>query len=326
MKRRGIGFASSFQGVNYHFGHPDVSTVELHVTEDNGLLVRTAASDLGEGLEAMLLLVVSRSFNGFPIENIRWEGSNTNSPEAGGTGASRQSTLTGNAAQQACLSLQELLRSVASELLDVHPAEVLFDGSAAVAGVHRVPLEAVFAEARKMGVSLTVQGSFQAPQTTPLDFDGPGGRPVNQFGYATHAAEVEVDTVTGEVRVIRLVAFHDAGVVLNRLGATAQVEGAAVMGMGFALSEDYLLKDGRPVNVGFTNYLIPSIADAPEIETHFVETPSPIGPLGLKGLAEIPVSTVVPAVINAIYNACGVRVRHIPATPERVLSALVEGE
>lgn len=325
MKRRGIGFASSFQGVNYHFGHPDISTVELRVTDEDGILIRTAASDLGEGLEAMLLLVVSRSFNGFPIDQIRWEGSNTMSPEAGGTGASRQSTITGNAARQACLNLQERLCTVASEMFDVHPSEVSFEGAEIGAGGEKAPLAAVFAEARKMGVSLTVQGSFQAPSTTPLDYKGIG-RPVNQFGYATHVAEVVVDTVTGEVKVLRLYAFHDAGRVLNHLGATAQVEGAAVMGMGFALSEDYLLKDGRPVNVGFTNYIIPSIADAPEIYTYFVETPSPIGPLGVKGLAEIPVSTVVPAIINAIYDACGVRVKHLPATPERVLTGLVEKE
>ncbi len=323
MKKRGIGFACSFQGVNYHFGHSDNSTVELSVTENDTLLVRTAASDIGEGLEAMLFLVTSRSFNGFPVEKIRWEGSNTLSPEAGGTGASRQSTLTGNAARQASLNLQELLSQVACELLDVLPADVKFSGEQVLGGGKQIELAAVFSEGRKLGIPLVVKGSFQAPMTTGLDVEE-HGLPISQFGYATHAAEVEVDTVTGEVRVLRLFAFHDAGTILNYIGATAQVEGAVVMGIGFALSEDYQLNQGKPVNVGFTNYLIPSIADAPEIESHFITIPSPIGPLGVKGLAEIPVSTVVPAVINAIFNACGARITHLPATPERVLTSLME--
>lgn len=324
MKKRGVGYACSFQGVNYHFGHPDISTVELSVTDANTLLVRTAASDIGEGLEAMLLLVASRSFNGFPISKIKWEGANTLSPEAGGTGASRQSTLTGNAVHQGCINLQERLRLIACELLEVDPTEIAFDGSEVVGSDKRVSIESVFEFARKMGVILSAKGSFQAPKTTDLDVEG-SGLPISQFGYATHVAEVEVDTITGEVRIIRVLAFHDSGTILNRIGATAQVEGAIVMGSGFALSEEYLLENGKPVNVGFTNYLIPTIFDTPEIESYFVTTPSPIGSLGVKGLAEIPVVTVVPAIINAIFDACGARIKHLPATPERVLNALIEG-
>ncbi len=323
MKKRGIGFACALQGVNYHFGHVDRSTANLVVTEDDQFLIRTAASDIGEGLEAMLLLVVSHSFNGYPIEKIRWEGSNTHSPQAGGTGASRQSTLTGNAAHQASLNMQEKLRPIASELFDVPPAEIKYEGSEIIAGGRRESIAAVFAEARRNRISLSVEGSYQAPRTTDM-YVKSDGLPISQFGYAVHVAEVEVDLVTGEVQVIKVEAFHDAGTILNHIGATAQVEGGIVMGIGFALNEEYLLENGRPVNVGFTNYLIPSIVDAPEIISHFLDIPSPIGALGVKGLAEIPVSVIAPAVVNAIYNACGARINHIPATPERVLSSLPE--
>ncbi len=322
MKKRGVGFACSFQGVNYHFGHLDQSTVELSVQPDDSLLVRTAASDLGEGLEAMLILVASRAFNGYPVDMIRWEGSNTDSPEAGGTGASRQSTLTGNAAHQACLNLQGLLRPLAGELLDVPPEQVEFHGLSVSAAEKEIPIQALFAEARTMGVSLKITGSFQAPLTTALGPSGKSERPINQFGYATYRAEVEVDTITGEARVLRIEAFHDAGAILNRIGATAQVEGGAVMGMGFTLSEEYLTREGLPVNTGFTNYIIPSLADMPEIRVHFLDLPSPIGALGLKGLAEIPTSSVAPAITNAIYDAVGAQVTHIPATPERVFIAM----
>lgn len=96
------------------------------------------------------------------------------------------------------------------------------------------------------------------------------------------------------------------------------------MGMGFTLHEDYLLLDGKPVNVGFTNYLIPSIADTPEINVYFLNFPAPFGELGVKGLAEAPTATIAPAIINAIYNATGARITNLPASPDRVRSALDE--
>ena len=104
MKKRGVGYACSAQGANYHFGHNDSSNVELQVLADNTLLMRTAASDIGQGLETVLINIASITLNGFPTDKIRWEGSNTEAPEAGGTGASRQSTITGNALYQACLN------------------------------------------------------------------------------------------------------------------------------------------------------------------------------------------------------------------------------
>ena len=128
MKKRGIGYACSAQGVNYHFGHEDSSNVELSVKPDNTLLIRTAASDIGQGLEAALIHIVSTSFNGFPVEKIAWEGSNTLSPPAGGTGASRQTTITGNALFRACENLKGLLCSIASEQLDCHPDKLEFRG------------------------------------------------------------------------------------------------------------------------------------------------------------------------------------------------------
>jgi CO/xanthine dehydrogenase Mo-binding subunit len=322
VKKRGIGYACSAQGVNYHFGHEDMSTVELQIRSDDTLLVRTAASDIGQGLEAVLIKIASVSLNGFPIDRIRWEGSNTLSPEAGGTGASRQSTLTGNALFQACENLKVILRSLAAEHLDCHPDSIEFLGDHVSACGKSVSLPQLFQRAREMELSLTVKGSFKAPKTTALSEEGKGF-PINQFGYAAHIVELEVDTVTGEVSVLKVEAFHDAGNILNPIGAAGQVEGAIVMGMGFALFEDYILSDGRPVNVGFTNYLIPSLADTPDIHAHFLSYPATFGQLGVKGLAEAPTTTIAPAIANAIFNATGARITHLPATPTRVLAALI---
>ncbi|NPV74834.1 MAG: molybdopterin-dependent oxidoreductase [Anaerolineae bacterium] len=326
MKKRGIGFACSAQGVNYHFGHEDVSKVQLLVDSDNVLRIRTAASDIGQGLEAILINIVSVALNGFPPEKIRWEGSNTTSPEAGGTGASRQTTLTGNALHQACEHLKSLIRSIAAEHFDCPPDSIEIHGENVLSKDKIIPLSEIFLQARDLGMSLEVTGSFKAPMTTALSEDGRGFLPVNQFGYAAHIVELEVDTTTGEVTILTVKAFHDAGTILNPIGAAGQVEGACVMGMGFALCEEYVLAEGKPVNVGFTNYLIPSLADTPNIQINFLSIPSPIGDLGVKGLAEAPTATIVPAIANAIFNAIGARVTHLPATPDRVLSAIKEAQ
>lgn len=321
MKKLGVGFACSAQGVNYHFGHRDVSTVELVVQKNNSFQIRTAASDIGQGLEAALIKIASMAFNGYPVEKISWQGSNTLSPDAGGTGASRQTTLTGNALVRACENMKEVLRSVAAEDLDTHPDNIKFQGELVFSNEKSLALSQIFDKAREIGLPLMVKGSFEAPQTTPLSDDGKGF-PINQFGYAAHIVEVEVDTITGEVVVQKIEAFHDSGLILNPIGAAGQVEGAAVMGMGFALYEDYILSEGKPINIGFTNYIIPSIADVPEIEVYFLSFPASFGELGVKGLAEAPTTTVAPAIMNAIFDATNARITHIPATPERVLAAI----
>jgi CO/xanthine dehydrogenase Mo-binding subunit len=323
MKKRGIGFACSAQGVNYHFGHEDVSIVQLLVDNDNTLRIRTAASDLGQGLEAILINIASVSLNGFPPEKIRWEGSNTTSPDAGSTGASRQTTLTGNALHQACEHLSSLIRSIAAEHFDCSPDSIEIHGENVLSNDEIIPLSEIFAQARDLGMSLEVTGSFKAPMTTPLSEDGTGF-PINQFSYAAHVVELEVDTITGEVAVLSVKAFHDAGTILNPIGAAGQVEGACVMSMGFALFEEYILAEGKPVNIGFTNYLIPSLMDTPDIQVNFLSYPASFGDLGVKGLAEAATPTIAPAIANAIFNAIGVRVTHLPATPDRVLSAIKE--
>jgi CO/xanthine dehydrogenase Mo-binding subunit len=178
------------------------------------------------------------------------------------------------------------------------------------------------ANARTLGISLKASGKFTAPPTTVLDERGQG-QPVNQYSYATHIATVQVDTITGEVGVLAVKTFTDAGRIINPVGAEGQVEGGVVMGLGYALTEAFLMEDGHLLNRGFTNYLIPTIMDVPtSIESYFVDKPVPFGELGTKGLAEVSAAPITAAIINAIYDAIGVRIRQLPATPERILEAL----
>lgn len=324
MIKRGIGFSSAFQGANAHFGHLDISSVLLEVSDDDAFVIHTAASDVGQGLEATLFTIVSDVFGGLPSERVRWTWPTTKSPDGGVTGASRQTSTTGNALLGACQDMRELLRAVASEMLDIHPELVRFEGETVRGEKGRqTTLSEVIRQARSEGKDLRVLGQFSPPRTTKVDEHG-HGNPINQFGYATCIVEVDVDTETGEVTVLSVSAYHDSGRILHPLGAEAQVHGGVVMGLGYATSEEYITENGKPVNSGFTNYLIPTVFDsgAPEIEVHFVHNPVPMGELGTKGLAEIPNTVIAPAICNAIFNATGAKITHLPATPERVFAAL----
>ena len=141
------------------------------------------------------------------------------------------------------------------------------------------------------------------------------------FVTGAHLAEAEVDLRTGQVQVLRMVACHDVGRAVNRVDAEGQIEGALVMGLGAALMEEVLPGHTR----GFADYYMPTIKSMPEIEVILVETPSPFGPFGVKGLGEAAMLPATPAIINAVSRAIGHRLRTIPATPERILAALGEG-
>jgi CO/xanthine dehydrogenase Mo-binding subunit len=324
MIKKGIGISCAFQGTNTHFEHLDESHVLLEITDDNKLLIHTAASDVGQGLEATLLTIASNAFGGLQIERIRWSWPSTNVPDGGVTGASRQTTMTGNALHNACSNLKKAISLVASEMLDVPPEQVEFNGEFLKAGPNlQIPLSEVLDQARREGRTLAVAGEFHAPITTKIDERG-RGNPISQFGYATCVAEVEVDDETGEFKVTKISFYNDAGRIISRTGAEAQIESGVVMGLGYAATEEYITDVGKPVNVGFTNYLIPTVHDSPatDIKVHFLDNPVTMGELGVKGLAEIPTAVIAPAIINAIFNATGARVTKLPATPERVFEAI----
>jgi CO/xanthine dehydrogenase Mo-binding subunit len=187
---------------------------------------------------------------------------------------------------------------------------------------HELHLAEVLEEAKRRGIKLQAQHRFVAPPTTGLDENGQGN-PFNQYSYGTQVVELELDEITGEVKVQRVDAFYDAGRILNPLGAKKQVEGAVVMGLGYALTEEFIMRNGIPINGNLTNYLIPTIVDAPtKVECTFVGRPIPFGELGARGIAEPALIPTAPAIANAIYNATGARLFRIPATPERVLQAI----
>jgi CO/xanthine dehydrogenase Mo-binding subunit len=164
---------------------------------------------------------------------------------------------------------------------------------------------------------------YLAPRTTPLDHETGYSTPNFQYAYVAQAVEVEVDTETGHVRVIRITSADDVGKAINPDLIVGQIEGAIVQAHGYALMEEYKSKDGRVLTDQLSTYLIPTIWDIPEkVESVLVEIPDPNGPWGARGVGELPLLPVAPAIAAAIHDATGAWISEFPFTPERVLRAL----
>lgn len=328
MKKFGIGVASAWQGSNFHFGALDKSTVQVELTYDLRLKIKVAAADIGQGSTETVCLIASDALGGFPLDQIDFIVPDTAvTPDGGATGASRFTEVLGNATLKATQKLVSTLKIIASEMLDCSPEEVVIKGYTIYGSKDgSVSMPDVVEASKQMGLSLSAVASHQPPSTETLDDKGQGYG-INQFSYATYIAEVEVDTDTGEVQVLRVSTFIDAGKMIRKKGAEMQVDGGTVMGLGHALTEEFKQSDGQVETNSLATYLIPSIYDMPqEITYNFIDKPVPSNELGAKGMAEIVVVPIIPAITNAIYDAVGVRITELPATPERVLLGIHEME
>ena len=179
--------------------------------------------------------------------------------------------------------------------------------------------------AKNRGVVPVGSATFGTDTTGLHPVDG-SGRPWQAYVFGAQVAEVEVDTVTGEVQVLGIWAAHDVGRAVNPQGVEGQIEGGIVQALGQGLMEDYKLDGGHTSTSGFAKYILPTALDVPRINSIIIEDPDPIGPLGVKGVGEPAMVPTIPAVMNAIYDAVGVRITSLPATPEKMLIAIREKE
>ena len=315
--RRGVGIAAGWYGCG-NTSLPNPSTIRAGVRADGVVVLHQGAVDLGQGSNTVIPQIFAQAL-GVAVHSLTLIGADTDlTPDAGKTSASRQTFVTGNAAKAAGLALRERLlglRNVddgrlefAAGQLRIHAGEV----------VHSVDLTALPVDA--LGNVISAEETYDPP-TLALDANGQGS-PYAQFGYAAHLAVVEVDMALGTVKPIRFVAAHDVGRAINPVLVEGQVQGGIAQGLGMALMEEYL--PGRTENLH--DYLIPTIGDVPPIETLIVEVPDAHGPYGAKGLGEHVLIPTAPAILNAIRNACGARLRQVPATAERVLAAIREAQ
>ncbi|MHB1929424.1 MAG: xanthine dehydrogenase family protein molybdopterin-binding subunit [Acidimicrobiales bacterium] len=326
-KRIGRGFACNMQPYGRTIWFRDQATAWLTLQKDGTLLIRSGVTDLGAG-QAASLCQIAAEILGVPLDDISiYIGDTALTPPAGGTFATRQLFMSGNAVLAAARALRDGLLPVAADLLDCPAEEVRFEDGMAVssgAGTRGVMLGELAREAGRRQLDAEVLVTWRAEAGV---FDPKTGRGASfpDYTYGTHATEVEVDVETGEVRVLRYVASHDVGRAINPLRVEGQIQGGAMQGLGYALMEDIVLDEGIPASPLFANYLIPSALDMPDIRVEVVESGEGKGPLGARGIGEPPIAPSAAAVANAVADAVGRRPLRLPITPERVL-ALIRGE
>lgn len=321
MKKRGVGVGCMWYGIG-NTGAPNPAGAFLDFMDDGTALLLTGCSDIGQGSSTILAQIAAEEL-GINIEDVFVVAGDTGvSPDAGATSASRQTYISGNAVRMAARQAKEVLLQEAAEAFCAAAADLdLRGGRIWRAGVETsTTVKDVLARCRKKGKLALGSGWFN-PETTGMDEAGRGS-PYATYSYATQVAEVEVDTETGKVSVIRLVAAHDVGRAINPQAVEGQIEGGCLMGIGYALLEEVKLAEGQIGNPRYAEYLLPMSLDTPEIHSIIVEDPEFTGPFGAKGVGEPALIPTAAAIANAISNALGIKFYELPITPEKILAAL----
>jgi CO/xanthine dehydrogenase Mo-binding subunit len=324
--RRGVGYAAMFHvGGGARVYRSDGCGAIAKLDDFGKVSLLTGASEIGQGSETVLAMIVAEEL-GVPLGRVEVVNSDTTiKPWDVGVHASRTTFIAGNAALLAARALKAKLLALAASVMD----ESLDDLELAAGRVHvkghpersmeydRVVRAGHFRE----GGRTLVAEAFYDPPSEMLSKDLRGNVSA-AYGFAAQAALVEVSEATGQVAVLKVVSAHDVGRALNPLAAEGQIHGGIHMGLGYALSEELRIEDGRVLNPQFMEYALLTAADMPEIVIHLIETIDAAGPFGAKGLGESGVIPVAAAVANAVKDAVGVRLTELPMTPERVFRAL----
>lgn len=322
-KRRGWGLACAYKSVGLGGGADDVARAVVEITEKGTVRVRAGAAEIGQGLVTVLAQIAAEVL-GTDLSRVEVVlGHTDQTPDCGPTTASRQTYVTGNAVRLAAEKLRRETSTIVAGELAAAPDSLVFRDSRVISPDGRsMPFSETASLARREGRSLEAFYEYQAPTTVPL------GRPGDAhfaYGFGTQAAQVEVDLTSGEVKVLRVVAAHDVGRAVNPLAVEGQIEGGIVMGIGYALTEEFRVEEGLVKSDNLARYKIPTIRHMPQVHAIILEYRTGEGPFGAKGVGEVTSIPTAPAILNAIYNACGVRLTSLPATPKRVLAALREG-
>ena len=289
--RRGIGIACGIKNVGYSFGFPEQSTATVELFGEADLeraVVRIGAADVGQGAHLILRQIAAETL-GLPLERVTIIAEDSSeAPNAGSASASRMTLMGGRAVYEAATEAKNKWG-----FTDEH--------------------------------HVVASRQYRPPATTPLHPATGEGTPNYCYGYAAQAVEVEVNLLTGQVQVLKIISVHDVGRAINRQQVEGQIEGCLAQALGYALLENFQVKDGRVLTPYFSTYLLPTVLDMPtEIVPVVLELADPNGPYGARGVAEMALVPFAPAVASAIHDATGVWLSQQPMTPERVLAALME--
>lgn len=287
--RTGIGLAVAFKNIGFSFGYQENCWAKIELrgqAEIEEAVVNIGSADVGEGSHTVIKQMAAEALH-LPLERVRVVASDTaTSPgSAGSVSASRMTFMAGNAVQGAVMEALERWRA------EERPA--------------------------------VAEYTYLAPPTTPFDPQTGHGTPNFAYGYVAQAVEVEVDTETGQVRVLRVVCADDVGQAINPQQVEGQIEGGVVQAVGWATCENFIVAQGQVLTPHLSTYLIPTIVDAPEqVQSIIVERPDPRGPWGARGMGEMPFIPLAPALVAAVHDATGAWFDELPLTAERVLRGL----
>jgi len=312
--RRGVGVAGMWYGCG-NTSLPNPSTIRVGLKSDGRIALHQGAIDIGQGSNTIITQICADAL-GAPIDRFDLVSGDTSiTPDCGKTSASRQTFVSGKAAHMAGTELRRAIVKLAG---CCECASVTFgDESITVSEngrQHIIYLRDLAPD--EHGYVLTREATFDPP-TSALDENGQG-IPYAVYGFGAHMAEVAVDVELGTVRVLKITAAHDVGRAINPTLIEGQIEGGVAQGLGHALMEEFFPGKGENLH----DYLIPSAGDMPPVESILIEDPSPVGPFGAKGIGEQAVIPTAPAILNAIHDATGVRIRRVPATPDRIRAAM----
>lgn len=316
--KRGVGIGGMWYGIgNTGVQNPSTARVEMDTT--GKITVFTGCADIGQGSTTVLAQIAAQVLGTDPADIHMVVGDTRYTTNAGATSASRQTYISGNAVREAAGKLAEVLFTEAVNKLKRGRAPLkMSDGCVfdAADPDHRIGFGWLARRISDKGGSLSWQGYFD-PDTIPLDPETGQGKPYATYAYACHLACVEVDTLTGQVAVKKVVAAHDVGRAVHPDNIAGQIRGGVAMGVGFALMEEFV----PGATLSMKDYHVPTIADMPEVVPIIIESPEPTGPFGAKGVGEPALIPTAPAVVNALSMALGQRITRLPADLERVLAA-----
>jgi len=327
MKKQGRGIATIMFGFGYGEGFPDHSIASAEIEDGGMILIRTAAADVGQGVLTTLIQIAAEVLKVKPGVIRIIPGDTHLTKNSGSTSATRQTFFTGNAVKEAS---EGLLSNI------YHYASIEFRSNHAELGIkdgyifrndnpnNKLSYWQLAERVKEKEGNLKAEASFFPHTDKPDPKTGQGEKVYVAYTFVTQIIEVEVDADTGIVQVLKVYTTADIGKAVNPKNVEGQIEGGTVQGIGMALMEEQVIKEGITLNSDLTGYLIPTSMDTPRFTTRLVENEDSEGPFGAKGIGEPATIATAPAIANAIYDAVGVRIFDLPITPEKILKALKE--
>ena len=319
-KNRGKGIACAYKNTRT----PSGSSAIVKINPDGSVEVLASSIEEGQGAKTVLSQIVAEEMK-VPLENITMVTPDTDvTPYDASTTSSRTTFHMGNAVREAAKDVKEQLFKIASKILGVGIEDLRIEKGKIYAKKNpdkRFTFADIIKSKYKAGLDIIGRGSSYP--LVPSKTGGMWAAPSIFWMYGAHGVEVEVDTETGRVKILKVIAAHDVGKAINPVTCEGQIEGGVVQGIGTTLFEEIVIGEkGEVLNSSFLDYKMPTALDIPGIVPIIVEAPHKDGPYGAKGIGEMTLVPTAPAIANAIYDAIGVRIKDLPITPEKILKAL----